>query len=113
MAFVAVGAPSASAFLSASRARSTFVCGPRGAAVAPARVSRARAPVAMSLIPFVPNWLAMGAWLYGSYRFYGGFAETSYQQSYKVPLALCWPLFIAVNGKYRSNFMKALKAPKD
>lgn len=82
---------------------------PRAAAAA---VPRRRGAVRMSLIPFVPNWLALAAWAYGSYRFYGGFSATSYERSYKLPLTLLWPLFLA-NGKYRANFKKALKAGKD
>jgi hypothetical protein len=40
---------------------------------------RARA-VSMGLIPFVPDWIALGAWFYGAYRFYLGYNETSYQK---------------------------------
>jgi arylsulfatase A-like enzyme len=99
----------------ASLGASSFTClAPRAArfALAPGSPSVRRRPT-MSLIPFVPNWLALGSWLYGAYRFNAGFSRTSYQAGYKVPLALAWPLFIAVNSSYRKNFVKAIKKSDD
>lgn len=113
-AFVPDAATAGSSFAVRSSPQRVPLCGRArlaGAAAAPhvARQSAAR----MSLIPLVPNWLALGAWLYGGYRFYGGFRETNYQQNYKVPLSVLWPVFLVFNKKYRANFQKALKAPKD
>jgi hypothetical protein len=82
-----------------------FIC----AACPAPPVRRTRANLRASLIPFVPNWLAIGGWLYGVYRFNAGFEKTSYQKGFKVPLALAWPVFIAFNASYRKNFVKAIK----
>jgi hypothetical protein len=70
-------------------ARSSYSCR-RSAVSAPGKLPGARAhahvpsrrgkTVPMGLIPFVPDWLAFGAWCYGAYRFYLGFNETSYQK---------------------------------
>lgn len=77
----------------------------------PVAIRKAR--VRMSLLPLVPNWMLVAAWAYGAYRFYRGFHRTSYQDSFRVPLALAWPLLFALNGSYRSNFTKSLKGSDD
>lgn len=74
---------------------------------------RASTPIRMGLIPFVPNWIALSAWAFGVYRFYLGFDKTSYQRSYRVPLALAWPLLFAINESYRKNFTKSIKGSDD
>lgn len=67
----------------------------------------------MGIIPLLPDWIVMAAWVYGGFRFYNGFDATNYQRNYRIPLAVAWPLFALLNGKYRSNFMKALKGSDD
>lgn len=76
-------------------------------------VANRTARVRMSLLPLVPNWMLVAAWAYGAYRFYRGFHRTSYQDSFRVPLALAWPLLFVFNGSYRSNFTKSLKGSDD
>lgn len=71
------------------------------------------AVIRMGLLPLVPDWITFGAWFYGAYRFYVGFDSTSYQPSYRLPLAAAWPLFAIFNPSYRKNFMKALKKGDD
>lgn len=73
----------------------------------------ARAPPVMGLIPLIPNWTVLAAWGYGAYRFYVGFSRTSYQSGFRIPLALAWPLFFVVNGSFRANFQKSIKAADD
>lgn len=68
-----------------------------------------RSSVSMSLIPFIPNWIAFPTYIYGVYKFYAGFESTSYQQSFRIPLSFAWPIFSIFSDKYRKNFMKALK----
>jgi hypothetical protein len=85
-AFVAIGGSSFSASRSgtaSSRSFSARAVTTRPACERNGRVShsprRARS-VSMGLIPFVPDWIALGGWFYGAYRFYLGFNETSYQK---------------------------------
>lgn len=70
-------------------------------------------PTTMSLLPLVPNWLLLAAWIFGAYRFYLGFNKTSYQSSFRIPLALAWPVLIIVNGSYRQNFVRSIRAADD
>lgn len=67
----------------------------------------------MSLLPLIPNWAVLGAWIYGGYRFFKGYRATSYQSSFRIPLALTWPIFMIVNGRFRENFFKALRSGDD
>lgn len=69
--------------------------------------------VTMSLLPVVPDWILISTWLFGAYRFYRGFNRTPYQSSFRVPLAVAWPLLIIVNGSYRQNFMRSIRAADD
>lgn len=93
-----------------SRSRSPRVTTPTGA---PALNNNGRGTPTMSLLPFLPNWLVMGGWLFGAYRFYLGFNRTSYQSSFRIPLALAWPLLFVFNGSYRKNFMRSIEAGND
>lgn len=43
-----------------------------------------------------------------AFRFMSGFHRTNFSQN-RLPLALLWPLLLAVNKSYRQNFRKALK----
>lgn len=52
---------------------------PRNVRVSARPMQRSKTPQ-MGLIPFIPNWLALGAWFFGAYRFYLGFDSTSYQK---------------------------------
>lgn len=67
----------------------------------------------MGLLPLLPNWVVLSAWLFGAYRFYLGFNRTSYQSSFRIPLALAWPVLFALNGSYRKNFTKSIKGSDD
>lgn len=81
----------------------------RARVVSPTRYATpCRRHAAMSLIPFIPNWVAIAGWFYGAYRFYLGFNRTSYQSTYRIPLALAWPLLCAINGSYRKNFVRSI-----
>lgn len=93
-----------------SHSRSPRVTLPTGA---PALNDGVRGTPTMSLLPFLPNWLVMGGWLFGAYRFYLGFNRTSYQPSFRIPLALAWPLLFVFNGSYRKNFMRSIEAGND
>lgn len=79
----------------------------------PMTARRHRSVVHMSLIPFIPNWLVLAAWGYGAYRFYQGFNRTSYQSSFRIPLALAWPLLFAINPSYRKNFTRSITGADD
>lgn len=82
--------------------------------ICPRRENRAAVnPVRMGLIPFIPNWIALASWAYGAYRFYQGYDRTSYQSSFRVPLAVAWPILFAINGSYRENFAKSIKGSDD
>lgn len=72
-----------------------------------------RSSASMSLVPFVPNWLLISTWLFGAYRFYRGFNRTPYQSSFRVPLAVAWPLLVIFNGSYRQNFVRSIRASED
>lgn len=67
----------------------------------------------MSLLPLIPNWAVLGAWIYGGYRFFKGYKTTDYQSTFRIPLALAWPVFILVNGRFRENFMRAIRSAGD
>jgi len=47
---------------------------------------------------------------YMAYRFARGFRSTTYQQDYRIPLAMFWPFLFAVNGSFRKNFLTAIKS---
>ncbi|KAJ8902720.1 hypothetical protein NDN08_006040 [Rhodosorus marinus] len=64
----------------------------------------------MSLVPFVPNFVLIGGYGYMAYRFARGFRSTTYQQDYRIPLAMFWPFLFAVNGSFRKNFLTAIKS---
>lgn len=67
----------------------------------------------MGLIPLLPNWLLLGGWGYGAYKFYLGFDRTSYQSNFRIPLSLMWPILFAFNGNYRKNFTRSIKGSDD
>lgn len=69
--------------------------------------------VSMSLLPLVPDWLLISTWLFGAYRFYRGYSRTPYQSSFRVPLAVAWPLLVIFNGSYRQNFVRSIRASED
>lgn len=100
------------AFVTAPLTPSTFSA--RRSAISPSRPSRVttRTPRA-SLVPFIPNLISIPAYAYGAYRFFRGFDATTYESTYKIPLAAMWPLFILANGRYRENFLKALERGTD
>lgn len=99
------------------RTRPTFSVSvaPLSRKVAQKSLTRRRENVSpqMSLIPFVPNWIALGGWAFGAYRFYLGFYRTSYQSSFRLPLAIAWPLLFIVNPSYRKNFKRSIGASDD
>ncbi|AFY74681.1 hypothetical protein Syn7502_02734 [Synechococcus sp. PCC 7502] len=47
-------------------------------------------------------------YIVGAVKFLQGFSNTSFTQN-QIPLALLWPLLLAINENYRRNFTKALK----
>ncbi len=94
-------------------ARVSSVCVARKARFAAAKNARVAAPIRMGLVPFVPNWLLLGGWIFGSYRFFKGFKSTDYRPGYRIPLALLWPIFMLVNANFRANFMRAYRNPSD
>lgn len=83
-------------------------------AVAPQRpfvraARRTPAPVRMGLIPLVPNWLLLGSYVFGAYRFFRGFRATDYQRMYRIPLSLLFPIFLIASATFRSNFSRAIR----
>lgn len=53
----------------------------------------------------------IGIYGYGVWRFWTGFAQTSFSPNLpnKLILSLLWPALIVANKSYRQNFTKALK----
>lgn len=72
-----------------------------------------RASTRMGLIPLLPNWTLLAGWIFGAVRFYKGFDRTSYQNSYKLPLSMAWPILFIVNGSFRKNFTRSIKSSDD
>lgn len=67
----------------------------------------------MGVLPLIPNWIVIAAWIYGAVKFYSGFRHTSYKPSFRIPLAIAWPILFALNGRYRNNFQKSISAGRD